>query len=87
MSDLLESAAVMMDIAKAREHVRGGLEALREKLAIPASNGKTSDGTVSLSTYSPPHKPKKGNEMCFELLPELVSNLILLIKKKYYSIM
>ncbi|XP_058634336.1 phosphoinositide 3-kinase regulatory subunit 5 isoform X1 [Onychostoma macrolepis] len=46
VSDLLESAAAMTDIAKAREHVRCGLEALREKLAIPASNGKTSDGVL-----------------------------------------
>uniref|UniRef100_A0A8C1DHE9 Phosphoinositide 3-kinase regulatory subunit 5 n=1 Tax=Cyprinus carpio carpio TaxID=630221 RepID=A0A8C1DHE9_CYPCA len=52
-SDLLESAAAMTDIAKAREHVKVGLEALREKLGIPASNGKTSDGTVSLPTYNP----------------------------------
>lgn len=71
MSDLLESAAAMTDIAKAQEHVRGGLEALREKLAIPASNGKTSDGTVSLSTYSPLHKPQKGSEICLELLADL----------------
>lgn len=56
-SDLLESAAAMTDIAKAREHVKVGLEALREKLGIPASNGKTSDGTVSLPTYNPRHKP------------------------------
>uniref|UniRef100_A0A8C1TM20 Phosphoinositide 3-kinase regulatory subunit 5 n=1 Tax=Cyprinus carpio TaxID=7962 RepID=A0A8C1TM20_CYPCA len=45
-SDLLESAAAMTDIAKAREHVKVGLEALREKLGIPASNGKTSDGVL-----------------------------------------
>uniref|UniRef100_A0A671SIK9 Phosphoinositide 3-kinase regulatory subunit 5 n=1 Tax=Sinocyclocheilus anshuiensis TaxID=1608454 RepID=A0A671SIK9_9TELE len=51
VSDLLESAAAITDIAKAREHVKGGLEALREKLGIPASNGKASDGTVSLPTY------------------------------------
>uniref|UniRef100_A0A672JVA3 Phosphoinositide 3-kinase regulatory subunit 5 n=1 Tax=Sinocyclocheilus grahami TaxID=75366 RepID=A0A672JVA3_SINGR len=47
VSDLLESAAAMTDIAKAREHVTGGLEALREKLAIPASNGKTSNDVLN----------------------------------------
>lgn len=57
VSDFLESAAAMTDIAKAREHVKGGLEALREKLGIPATNGTMSDGTVSLPTSSPPHKP------------------------------
>ncbi|XP_016110927.1 phosphoinositide 3-kinase regulatory subunit 5-like isoform X2 [Sinocyclocheilus grahami] len=46
VSDLLESAAAITDVAKAREHVKGGLEALREKLGIPASNGKTSDGVL-----------------------------------------
>uniref|UniRef100_A0A672QK81 Phosphoinositide 3-kinase regulatory subunit 5 n=1 Tax=Sinocyclocheilus grahami TaxID=75366 RepID=A0A672QK81_SINGR len=49
VSDLLESAAAITDVAKAREHVKGGLEALREKLGIPASNGKTSDGTSRFS--------------------------------------
>ncbi|XP_026069669.1 phosphoinositide 3-kinase regulatory subunit 5-like isoform X1 [Carassius auratus] len=48
VSDLLESAAVMTDIAKAQEQVKGGLEALREKLGIPASNGKTSDGVLQM---------------------------------------
>uniref|UniRef100_A0A673N2I6 Phosphoinositide 3-kinase regulatory subunit 5 n=1 Tax=Sinocyclocheilus rhinocerous TaxID=307959 RepID=A0A673N2I6_9TELE len=52
LSDLLESAAAITDIAKAREHIKGGLEALREKLGIPASKRKTSDGTVSLPTYN-----------------------------------
>lgn len=56
VSDLLESAAAMTDIAKAREHVERGLEALREKLDIPAFNGTMSDGTISLPTSSPPHK-------------------------------
>ncbi|XP_048055521.1 phosphoinositide 3-kinase regulatory subunit 5 isoform X2 [Megalobrama amblycephala] len=46
VSDLLESAAAMTDIAKAREHVEGGLEALREKLGVPASNGTMSDGVL-----------------------------------------
>ncbi|TRY56347.1 hypothetical protein DNTS_034960, partial [Danionella cerebrum] len=46
VSDLLESAAAMTDIAGARKHVEDGLDALREKLAIPASNGKMSDGVL-----------------------------------------
>ncbi|XP_068074412.2 phosphoinositide 3-kinase regulatory subunit 5 isoform X1 [Danio rerio] len=46
VSDLLESAAAMVDIAKARKHVEGGLEVLREKLGIPSSNGKMSDGVL-----------------------------------------
>ncbi|XP_016430375.1 phosphoinositide 3-kinase regulatory subunit 5-like [Sinocyclocheilus rhinocerous] len=46
LSDLLESAAAITDIAKAREHIKGGLEALREKLGIPASKRKTSDGVL-----------------------------------------
>ncbi|XP_051567403.1 phosphoinositide 3-kinase regulatory subunit 5-like isoform X2 [Myxocyprinus asiaticus] len=48
LSDLLESAAMMTDITKAREHVVGGLEALREKLDIPASGGKMSDGALQM---------------------------------------
>jgi len=50
VSDLLESAAAMTDVDTAREHMESGLEALREKLNIPAFNGSMSDGTILLST-------------------------------------
>ncbi|XP_051987071.1 phosphoinositide 3-kinase regulatory subunit 5-like isoform X1 [Xyrauchen texanus] len=52
VSDLLESAAMMTNITKAREHVVGGLEALRDKLGIPASSGTTSDGVLQMLSLS-----------------------------------
>ena len=44
VSDILETAAVMGEPQKARTHVIQGLEKLREKLRIPASSGRKSDG-------------------------------------------
>lgn len=44
VTKLLETAGCMTDPRKARVCLAQGLEELREKLAIPASNGKKSDG-------------------------------------------
>lgn len=44
VSNVLETAAAMSDPLKGRSHVIQGLEELREKLRIPASNGRKSDG-------------------------------------------
>ncbi|XP_041837983.1 phosphoinositide 3-kinase regulatory subunit 5 [Melanotaenia boesemani] len=46
VSDLLEMAAAMSDPLQARSHVIQGLEKLRERLRIPASNGRKSDGML-----------------------------------------
>ncbi|KAM4585389.1 phosphoinositide 3-kinase regulatory subunit 5 isoform 1-T2 [Odontesthes bonariensis] len=46
VSDILETAAVMGEPPKARSHVIQGLEKLRERLRIPASNGRKSDGML-----------------------------------------
>lgn len=46
VSDLLETAAAMGDPQKGRSHVIQGLEQLREKMRIPASNGRKSDGML-----------------------------------------
>lgn len=44
VSDVLEAAAAMSDPLTGRSHVIQGLEQLRERLNIPASNGRKSDG-------------------------------------------
>ncbi len=44
VSDVLEMAAAMSDPQKGRCHVIQELEQLRERLRIPASNGRKSDG-------------------------------------------
>lgn len=44
VNDILETAAVIDDPLKGRSHVIQGLEGLRERLRIPASNGRKSDG-------------------------------------------
>ncbi|KAM6939671.1 phosphoinositide 3-kinase regulatory subunit 5 [Xenentodon cancila] len=46
VSDILETAAVMSDPLKAQSHIIQGLEALRESLKVPASNGRKSDGML-----------------------------------------
>ncbi|GLD65001.1 phosphoinositide 3-kinase regulatory subunit 5 [Lates japonicus] len=46
VSDVLETAAAMSDPLKGRSHVIQGLEGLRERLRIPASNGRKSDGML-----------------------------------------
>ncbi|XP_060918286.1 phosphoinositide 3-kinase regulatory subunit 5 isoform X1 [Labrus mixtus] len=46
VSDLLETAASMSDPQKGRSHVIQGLEQLRERMRIPASNGRKSDGML-----------------------------------------
>ncbi|XP_040002397.1 phosphoinositide 3-kinase regulatory subunit 5 isoform X2 [Xiphias gladius] len=46
VSDVLETAADISDPLKGRSHVIQGLEGLREKLRIPASNGRKSDGML-----------------------------------------
>ncbi|XP_074545415.1 phosphoinositide 3-kinase regulatory subunit 5 [Halichoeres trimaculatus] len=46
VTDLLETAATMEDPQKGRSHVIQGLEQLREKMRIPASNGRKSDGML-----------------------------------------
>ncbi|KAM4604167.1 phosphoinositide 3-kinase regulatory subunit 5 [Polymixia lowei] len=46
VSDVLETAAATGDRLKARGHVIQSLERLREELAIPASNGRKSDGLL-----------------------------------------
>lgn len=44
VSEVLETAAAMSDPLKGRSHVIQELEGLRERLSIPASNGKKFDG-------------------------------------------
>lgn len=44
VSDVLEAAAAMGDLLKGRSHVIQELEQLRERIKIPASNGRKSDG-------------------------------------------
>lgn len=44
VSDVLETAAAMSDPQKGRSHVIQELEGLRERMRIPASNGRKSDG-------------------------------------------
>ncbi|XP_076027258.1 phosphoinositide 3-kinase regulatory subunit 5 isoform X2 [Genypterus blacodes] len=46
VSDILEEAAAMGDAVKGRTHVTQGLEGLRERLSVPASNGRKSDGML-----------------------------------------
>ncbi|XP_062293879.1 phosphoinositide 3-kinase regulatory subunit 5 [Scomber scombrus] len=46
VSNFLETAAAMSDPLKGRSHVIQGLEKLRERLRIPASNGRKSDGML-----------------------------------------
>ncbi|XP_040892431.1 phosphoinositide 3-kinase regulatory subunit 5 [Toxotes jaculatrix] len=46
VSDVLETAAAISDPLKGRSHVIQGLEELREKMRIPASNGRKSDGML-----------------------------------------
>ena len=47
VSSFLETAAAMSDPLKGRSHVIQGLEKLRERLRIPASNGRKSDGKTA----------------------------------------
>lgn len=44
VSDVFEAAAAMSDPLKGRRHVSQELELLRERMEIPASNGRKSDG-------------------------------------------
>ncbi|KAM7418919.1 hypothetical protein PAMA_016169 [Pampus argenteus] len=46
ITNVLEKAAAMSDPLKGRSHVIQGLEELRERLRIPASNGRKSDGML-----------------------------------------
>nr|XP_020466614.1 phosphoinositide 3-kinase regulatory subunit 5 isoform X2 [Monopterus albus] len=46
LSDMLEEAAAIHDPLKGRSHVIQGLEKLRERLRIQASNGRKSDGML-----------------------------------------
>ncbi|KAM9362537.1 phosphoinositide 3-kinase regulatory subunit 5 [Symphorus nematophorus] len=46
VSDVLETAAAMTDPLKGRSHVIQELEQLREKMRIPVSNGRKSDGML-----------------------------------------
>ncbi|KAM3865293.1 phosphoinositide 3-kinase regulatory subunit 5-like [Diretmus argenteus] len=46
VSDVLETAAAMGDPLKGRGHVIQGLEGLRERMGVPASNGRKSDGML-----------------------------------------
>ncbi|XP_038874040.1 phosphoinositide 3-kinase regulatory subunit 5-like [Salvelinus namaycush] len=46
VTDVLEMAAAMDDPAKGRDHVTQGLEALRERMGVPASNVRKSDGML-----------------------------------------
>ncbi|KAG7486931.1 phosphoinositide 3-kinase regulatory subunit 5 [Solea senegalensis] len=46
VSDILETAAAISDPVKGRSHVIQGLEELRERMRIPASNGRKSDGML-----------------------------------------
>lgn len=44
VSDVFEAAAAMNDPLKGRSHVSQELELLRERMKIPASSGRKSDG-------------------------------------------
>lgn len=44
VTDVLERAAAMDDPAKGRDHVTQGLEGLRERMGVPASDVRKSDG-------------------------------------------
>ncbi|XP_034449696.1 phosphoinositide 3-kinase regulatory subunit 5 isoform X1 [Hippoglossus hippoglossus] len=46
VSDILETAAAIADPLKGRDHVIQGLEGLRERMRIPASNGRKCDGML-----------------------------------------
>ncbi|XP_061684830.1 phosphoinositide 3-kinase regulatory subunit 5 isoform X3 [Syngnathoides biaculeatus] len=46
VSDAFETAAAMSDPPKGRAHVIRELEGLRERLSVPASDGKNSDGML-----------------------------------------
>ncbi|KAL1005927.1 hypothetical protein UPYG_G00065740 [Umbra pygmaea] len=46
VTDVLEKAAATGDPKQGRDHVTQSLEALRESLGIPASNGRSSDGIL-----------------------------------------
>nr|XP_046266381.1 phosphoinositide 3-kinase regulatory subunit 5 isoform X2 [Scatophagus argus] len=46
VSDVLETATAMSDPLKGRSHVVQELERLRERIKIPASNGRKSDGML-----------------------------------------
>ncbi|CAB1344656.1 unnamed protein product [Coregonus sp. 'balchen'] len=46
VTDVLETAAAMGDPVKGRDHVTQGLEGLRERIGVPASNGRKSDGML-----------------------------------------
>ncbi|XP_071388816.1 phosphoinositide 3-kinase regulatory subunit 5 isoform X1 [Centroberyx affinis] len=46
VSAVLETAAATGDLPKGRSHVIQGLERLRERMGIPASNGRKSDGML-----------------------------------------
>ncbi|KAI4873015.1 hypothetical protein NFI96_022778 [Prochilodus magdalenae] len=48
VTELLESAAAMPDVSKARAHVAQGLEELREKLSIPACTSGNTDGLLQI---------------------------------------
>lgn len=46
VSDILEAAAATCDPQEARAHVVQELEQLRERMNVPASNGRKSDGIL-----------------------------------------
>ncbi|XP_013986368.1 phosphoinositide 3-kinase regulatory subunit 5 isoform X1 [Salmo salar] len=46
VTDVLEMAAAMDDPVKGRDHVTQGLERLRERMGVPASNVRKSDGML-----------------------------------------
>uniref|UniRef100_A0A8C7UV36 Phosphoinositide 3-kinase regulatory subunit 5 n=1 Tax=Oncorhynchus mykiss TaxID=8022 RepID=A0A8C7UV36_ONCMY len=46
VTDVLERAAAMDDPAKGRDHVTQGLEGLRERMGVPASDVRKSDGML-----------------------------------------
>ncbi|CAB1415202.1 unnamed protein product [Pleuronectes platessa] len=46
VSDILETAAAMADPLTGRDHVIQGLEGLRERIRVPASNGRKCDGML-----------------------------------------
>lgn len=51
VSNALEAAATMSEPLKGRSHVIQGLEKLREKIKIPASNGRKSDGKAGFGNW------------------------------------
>ena len=56
VSDIMETAAAITEPLKGRDHVIQGLEGLRERMRIPASNGRKCDGKRMDFRIHPVHR-------------------------------